>query len=348
MRSKILLLVCTAAMVSCGVDKTQKQTLVKVCETARYVEVPAATYAAKISESSKSNLAFRVSGRIGKIYVRSGEPVRAGQLVAKLDDRDYKIQYNATLAEYNQVKAEIDRVFAMYEDNAVSENDYDKARYGLEQISQKLEYHKNQLNDCNLYAPITGYVDNVMFSQGETVAAGVPVISIFGNQKLSVELNVSYPDYCRFEILDSAYARFTSTPNLTVPLEGGLISRKANANQLYRLQFDIPDRYSFVTPGMTAMVTLTFRQDNSNMNLVPVSSLLRDRDGSAVFLYDATTGTVGLEKVEIVKILNDGNAVVLGLKRGDMVVSAGVNALHDGQKVRMVGKTGNSNPGGLL
>ena len=72
-------------------------------------------------------LAFRVAGPIRKIYVNEGQYVKKGQLLAELDPRDYQIQFNATQAEYTQVKGEADRIIELYRRGSVSVNEYDKA-----------------------------------------------------------------------------------------------------------------------------------------------------------------------------------------------------------------------------
>lgn len=66
----------------------------------------------KVKAAQDVSLAFRVSGTIQKVYVDDGAPVRKGQLLAELDPADYRVQLEATEAEYRQVKAEAERVMA--------------------------------------------------------------------------------------------------------------------------------------------------------------------------------------------------------------------------------------------
>ena len=67
----------------------------------------------KVKAAQDVNLSFRVSGTIGKICVEDGARVRKGQMLAQLDPTDYRIQLEATEAEYQQVKAEAERVMAL-------------------------------------------------------------------------------------------------------------------------------------------------------------------------------------------------------------------------------------------
>ena len=106
------------------------------------------TYPARTRSMEETNVAFRVSGTIERVFVKEGDYVRKGQLIATMDARDYRVQLEATQAEYAQIKADAERVFELYKEQATTASNYDKARYGLSQITQKLQHHKNQLADC--------------------------------------------------------------------------------------------------------------------------------------------------------------------------------------------------------
>ena len=81
-----------------------------------------------------------------------------GQLLAELDPRDYQLQYNATRAEYSQVKGESDRVIELYRRGSVSVNEYDKAVAAKKRITALYNVHRNALNDTRLKAPFDGYI----------------------------------------------------------------------------------------------------------------------------------------------------------------------------------------------
>src|SRR5699024_9742364 len=81
----------------------------------------------KVKAAQDISLAFRVSGTISKIHVKDGTRVQEGQLLAELDPTDYQVQLDATEAEYQQIKAEAERVMALYKDNGTTPNANDKA-----------------------------------------------------------------------------------------------------------------------------------------------------------------------------------------------------------------------------
>ena len=144
----VLLTGCRHGSLPKEVVRTVKLTEATGCEGERSISFPG-----KLKASSEANLAFRINGPIAEIPVTVGQQIRKGETVARMDSRDYALQLAATEAEYKQVKAEAERVIRLYEKQSVSENDYDKAVSGLQQITAKYNAHRNALADTRLTAP---------------------------------------------------------------------------------------------------------------------------------------------------------------------------------------------------
>ena len=144
-------------------------------------------YPGKVKAAQDISLAFRVSGTIRKIYVKDGARVQAGQLLAELDPTDYQVQLDATEAEYKQIKAEAERVMALYKENGTTPSANDKAVYGLKQITAKYQHHKDQLGYTRLYAPFNGYIQKRLFEAHETIGAGIPVLSMISGDAPEVD-----------------------------------------------------------------------------------------------------------------------------------------------------------------
>jgi RND family efflux transporter MFP subunit len=284
------------------------------------------------------------------VFVKEGDYVRKGQLIATMDARDYRVQLEATQAEYAQIKADAERVIELYKEQATTASNYDKARYGLSQITQKLQHHKNQLADTRLYAPISGYVQTRLHEAGETVGAGMPVVSIFANSNVEVEISVPSSDYNRLDQIMAAHCTFDVLPN-DYPLGIVSISREANSSQLYPVKFRIrgPYDHSKITPGMTATVKLAFQEHGEQAVEVPSSAVFNKDGRTMVYVFDKPSSTVKAREVELHFIGTDGTTQISsGLQDGETVVTAGVRFLSDGQKVKEVAKTSESNVGGLL
>lgn len=325
---------------------------VKTAQAQRISDAAELSYPGRTKSSEEVNVAFRVSGPIQRIYVKEGQYVSKGQLIAQMDPRDYQVQLSATQAEYEQIKADAERVIALYEEDGTTASNYDRARYGLQQITEKLAHHKNQLADTRLYAPISGYIQRKMHESGETVSAGMPVVSMFNAGDVEIEVFVPASDYARQSDLLSATCSFEVTPGKEYPLEVVRVSKEANATQLYAARLRIKGDYDHqkITPGMSTMVYVSYMAPNEVDGVtVPTSAIDRKDGQTAVFVLDANTGTVKRRTVEVGRIDLNGNIQVLkGLKPQEKVVSAGVRYLTDGQHVQELKQTSKANVGGLL
>jgi len=349
----IFAIVIIAGLTGCTLaQKGAQQTdpLVQTVQVQSGASKGVVVYPGRTVADESAGVAFHVSGTISNIYVEPGQNIQKGQVIASLDTRDYQTQLNATEAEYAQIKAEVERVMAMYEDDAVTANDYDKARYGLTQIQQKLNHHRSQLADCSLIAPYDGCIGNVNYHMGETVVAGVPVVTLFNGNDIELVIDLSSTDYLRRNDIISAVASFKIFPDVEFPLEIKSIARSANANQLYQARYVVKGNTEELTPGMTALVTLSFKASAVVTNDVelPSNSIFEKNGESMVYVFDEETSRINSKTVNISKIDAAGNAVVTGIEAGEIVVSAGVSKLYDGQKVRLVQPASDTNPGGLL
>ncbi|MFI3258776.1 MAG: efflux RND transporter periplasmic adaptor subunit [Rikenellaceae bacterium] len=311
-------------------------------------ETTSTSYPAKLYAAKESNCSFRVAGIIEKIEVREGQRVTNGEVIAKLDPRDYEVQLAATTAEYKAISSEADRVIALYAKESVTENDFDKATNGKRQIEAKLQAHTNALCDTELKAPYSGYIQSIGFERGEAVAAGTPIIKMVSDLSPEVVANIPASEYVRYESLHSAVATIDLFPEAEFRLEPIGITHKANLNQLYEARFRIVGKNTEAAPtaGMSAMVTLRYPVEQKEAVEIAFAAIV-ERDGeSAVWLIEE--GRATLRKIEVLKISNRGRARVTGLKSGDEVITAGVKSLKEGQSVRALEQPSESNVGGVL
>lgn len=323
---------------------------VKTDTVAVYGITESAAFPGKVVATSDVNLAFRVGGPILRVPVQVGDFVRKGELLAQLDPRDYEVQLAATRAEYTRVRNEVERITALYEKGSVAPNEYDKARYGYQQIQAKYDGHKNALADTRLVAPCDGYIQKRISEPGETVGAGMPVIAMIASGTGEVEINIPSSDYIRQEQFDSYSCTIDVYPGKIFPLELIGITRKANMNQLYTVRFRVTgEERDLPGPGMSTMVSIHYKATGGRMVSIPLTAVLRSDDRSAVWVYDARSETVSLREVTLAQILTDGRAVVSeGLSGGEVVLSAGIHTVKAGQRVKVLPPVSPTNAGGML
>lgn len=348
-----------AALISCSGDKENGQTVQRVrVETVVSEDGGgSALYPGKVKAADDVSLAFRVSGTIERYCVEEGARVSKGQLLVELDPTDYQVQLNATEAEYKQVKAEAERVMSLYADSVATPNDNDRAVYGLQQISAKLQNHRDQLSYTKLYAPFNGTIQTHLLDAHETVGAGTPVISMVSAGTPEVEINIPAADYTERSSFTGYHCTFTVYPGEVYDLSLISITPKANSNELYtmRLQLNTAGKPA-PSPGMNAMVTIERKAENaadstSTGKFKVSASAVTEKDGiCTVFVYDSSTSTVSSREVTMTEVRHDGSCIIESheLNVGDVIVASGARHITDGEKVEVVTETSDTNVGGLL
>lgn len=325
--------------------------LVKTVEVREHKGDFSITYPGIIRAAADVKLAFRVAGPIQRVWAKEGQYVRKGTLLAQLDPRDYNLQYEAAAAQYKQVKGETDRIIELYQTNSVSENDYDKAVAARKQAWALYQGRQNALEDTRLKAPFNGYIQKKYFDSYEIVNQGTPVLAMIDDDYLEVDVDIPASDFIRSSDFLNYHVKVDVYPDTLIGLEFLDMSQKANFNQLFQARFRLKrDKKLLLAPGMSASVTINYKPVAQRLSVIPVSALIQEGGRSYVWLLDRRQqDVIRRQTVEVQQVMKDGMVIVSSeLQAGDVIVSAGVNSLKEGQKVRILPPPSSSNVGHLL
>lgn len=354
LRTNFLFVFALVLILSACQENKEKQkeppTLVKTTKLKTHAPEIVQKYPARVKASKDIKLSFRVAGPIEQVSVDEGDFVEKGELLARIDPRDYKTQLKATEARHKEVKAEAERIMALHEKGKVSDNEYDKAVSGLEQISARYEAHQNELEDTRLTAPFAGHITEILFDSDETVDAGMPVVTMIDTQRCEIVTHLPADDYLNRDKFKNFTCQTDEYPDKQWPLELKKIVHQANLNGLYQARFHLksPDTNKMV-PGMSAEVEINFKKEEKKLYQVPSSSVFERFQKSHLWVVNTTTHTVQSHPVEIVRIYASGDAVIeADLGEGSIIISAGVHSLSEGQKVREMEEPSETNVGEIL
>jgi len=302
-----------------------------------------------IREAAEVNLSFRVAGPIQKILVKEGDYVKAGQLVALMDRRDYEVQLQAAQAQYDQVKAEADRVIELHNRESVAGNDYDKAVSGLRMAEAQLKNAKDQLNDTKLTAPVPGYIQKINFLENELVDAGMPVASMIDVRHCQAEVEIPVSLYVNRDAIVSFSAVQPAVSKEAFPLQLLSYNKKAGSNQLYKVQLLINrTNPTELTAGMDVQINIVSKNSAGTLTCVPISALFNENGKTCVWVYQSD-GKVKKRQVITGELTGDGRIRInSGLQVNEQVVVAGVNLLNENEKVEPLAPVSKTNVGGLL
>lgn len=308
------------------------------------------TLSGVVCEAREVNLGFKTPGQLSRVLVKEGDNVRKGQLVAVLDDADYRLGVEALQIQYEQLQREVERMKQLHDNKSLSGNDYDKAVSGLRQVAVQLQSNRNKLDYTRLYAPADGCVQSVNFEPSEMVDAGTPVMVLMEAGRKEVEVALPQDIYSRLDALSGVVCRSSSLPGEELPMRLSAVVPKADGSQLYRMRLAFDGKAdSRLTAGMNVEVDVRLADSvGGGRFLLPSQALFQDKGTTCVWTMGSDS-VVRRTPVEVASLDGRGNAVVTsGLKGDERVVRAGVNVLRDGEKVRVVAEASATNVGGLL
>ena len=308
-------------------------------------------FAADVRARVESRLGFRVAGKLVQRHVELGQAVRAGQLLAQLDARDYRLAVQAAQAQVAAATTQRDLAQADYErfaqlkaQNFISGAELDRRRASLQaaqaQLTQALAQASSQGNQENytqLRADADGVVTAIEAEPGQVLEQGQTVLRLAqGGARDAV-----------FAVPEDLVSQLRVGQEVAVRPWGGAAEGAAKLRATVR---DIAASADPVTRTFTVKAALSgsplpplgatltvypsaFAPSGVQALRLPTSALWAQGQQTAVWVFDAASSTVRAQVIEVAQV--DGNEVLVraGLQAGAQVVATGVHVLAPGQKV---------------
>lgn len=303
-----------------------------------------------VAESREISLGFKTAGQLEKIYVKEGDYVRKGALLASLDVSDYEIGAEGLRAQAAQLKSELERCRKLYEQKSMSLNDFEKIKAGYAQLESQLKGIENKIAYTKLYSPVSGHIQSVNFSKAEMVDAGTPVFSLLDDDNMEIVVDIPISVYREIDKVKEVRIKMPSSGN-EVPLQILSVVTKADGNQLFKMKLELPSKYDAeFTPGMNVDVEITVNSGMVGNDYVSIPAHTIFHEGDATFVWVlGNDSTLQKRKVYVGAMTPDGLiSVSEGLDGSETIVNSGVNMLREGEKVKVLEKPAKSNVGGLL
>src|SRR5256714_6624051 len=296
----------------------------------------------------ETDLGFRIAGKVVARLVNVGDRVRAGDIVARVDPQDFKLQVQSAEAELSaaassltQSAADLERYTALRTNGWASAADFDRKKSAkaeaegrLERARRALDLARNQLDYTDLKPDAEGIITSTLAEAGQVVAIGQPVARLAhrGEKEAVVALPETWLGEAR---KSSAAVTLWSEPERRFKAVLRELSPQADpASRTYAARFTIKDADDTVAFGMTATVTLT-RATDAPVAHLPLSAILNRGTGPMVYLVDEA-GAVVQRPVTVASFTEDTALVTSGLNAGDRIVTLGVQKLEAGLKVRTI------------
>ena len=341
----LILLIASMLTVGCGDQppKVEKPPLVRTLLVAETGTNADDIYSGTVRGRYETNMSFQVGGRIINRAVDVGSRVSIGDTLMSLDAADLNQQVNQAEAQIASAEAQLnlahrnfDRYRQLYSENAIPaatldryRAEYDAAEAALDNAQAAARQSYNALSYTRLIAEADGVISAINAEEGQVVAAGQSVLTLVQTGELEVEINV--PENKLPILGESAVITFWAS-SIEIRAEVREIAPMADAaSRTYRVRLSLDEPPSTIQLGMTA--SARFKSNAVDGISIPLTAIDQSEELPRVWIVDENQ-TVRTRNVDVRQF--DGNqALVNGIKRGELIVTAGVNKLREGQQVRV-------------
>jgi RND family efflux transporter MFP subunit len=347
----------TAAVCACTPNKAPEEALrpVRTVEL-HYDNVPVTNrYFGSVQARHEVDQAFRVAGKVAERRVDVGRAVREGDVLAVLDDNDYRLaeeaanqQFLAATSQAQQAQSDRRRLYALKTDGSVSPSDDEHAqsralesRAAAEAAGRQLELARNRVKYTVLRASQSGVVTAVRFEVGQVVAEGQPVIAIANQGEPEIVVDVPEGDLATFKTGQfKASLPSVSQESFDVVLRE-LSPQAAAQTRTYRARLK-PATARRLPLGATATLIVESSASGSGFAPVPAAALTQSNGQPALWVVHRARaepiGTVELTPVAVHEYRSD-EALVSGPPAGELIVTAGVQKMRPGLRVALPEET---------
>lgn len=344
-----MILVLLAACRGGDGEEVQEIRPVRVMVTDKRLSGDTVSLIGNVQAESEINLSFRIGGRLVSRNVGVGDTVRRGQLVAQLDTQDEESGLQSARAQLSSAQAQsveannnFVRMRGLVAQDAVSRALFDQAEASrraaqsqVESAQAQVNLASNRLSYTRLVSDVNGVVTAQSAEPGEVVPAGSTIVQVAREGGRDAVFDV--PARVKDNAPANAEIAVSLTADPKVSTRGRIREVAPRADPVtgtFRVRVRLTDPPSAMRLGST--VTGRLALDEALGIEIPATAVVRSGRKTAVWIVDPKTKTVSTREIAIQSSSPSAVTVASGLNQGDIVVTAGVQALRPGQKVRLI------------
>ena len=305
------------------------------------------------------DLSFRVAGPLITRPVNVGDKVKEGDVVARIDPRDFQVEVRNAEGQLDEAKATLERAQRDYDrlqrifkqdpgatsQRAIDEarEERDRAQASIKSLEAKVTAAKDRLGYTYLKAPFDGTTVATYVENFQDVRANQPIVRLLDTQRIKFDVDVPENFISYVPSTTNIRVTFDVFPDKEVPAALFEIGSEASrTTRTYRVTLIMDQPKDFkILAGMAGKVRgdVQVPEENESGDIViPVTAVFSPDRGetSYVWVIDETTKTVNRRQIQARRLIDAGIFVEDGLKPGELIVTAGVHFLEAGQEVRVL------------
>ena len=279
-------------------------------------------------------------GLLKNIYVKQGDKVKKGQLIAKISDNGLTDQLEQLELQRDLAKTTFERLQKLWNQKIGSEIQYLQAETNFKSLEKKISQMKDQEDKTRILAPFDGIIDDVIADVGSNLAPGLtPILRIINIEKMKVSAEI--PE------IHIPYIKKNKNVKIYVPILDkqilGNISSVGNFinpnNRSFSIEIKLLNKSNELKPNMTVSLEINDYQNESAI-LIPSKDILEDEEGSFYVYKLVSDGNDNYKSNKVMiekgKSYNNMTEIKTGLKEDDLIINDGLRQVEDGQIVKVI------------
>ncbi len=309
-------------------------------ETADKLEI--SRYPAFIEAAMHSELAFQVGGLLIELPVTESQIVKKGQLIARLDPRNFMSDVKAAKSQFDLAEQEYQRAARLAKRNAIAKQELEQRRSARDSAQVLLDIANKSLGDSVLKAPYDGVIVKVPVKQHQNIQPGTQVVALMGNKgwEATINLPASVIAATPTRQEEGALVILDGAPSAPIPATFVSAVLEADAvSQTYAISFgfEAPEN-QLILPGMNATVELKSSDKTVNSLIphiaVPLAAVMSEGQQQFVWVVDSESMRVNKRLITVQQGIGETLVITDGLSAGESIVTAGAAYLSEGVEVR--------------
>ena len=284
-----------------------------------------------------------MSGLLTQVYVKEGQAVSKGQLLARIDDGGLGQQVAQLQIQADLAKTTFERQERLWSQKIGSEIEYLQAKTNYEGQQKMVNQMQSQLAKTGVRAPFSGIVDDIITEQGTVVAPGQSeLIRIVNLNDMYIETDVPESYIANVTKNKKVLVEFPilgKTVEATVRQAGNFINP---ANRTFKVEIAVPNKDKSIKPNLTARLKIN-DYTNEKALMIPQSIISENAEGQQ-YIYiikDKKANNEGIAEriiIETGKTQGDVIEVLSGIENGSEIIQEGARSVKDGQAVKVINK----------
>lgn len=326
----VLMMGCSAKDANSAVDKVIPVKILDVHTSGIEYQQ---NYVGTVEETFSSSLSFEVAGNVSNIYVREGQKVHKGQLIASLNKATLQSNYDAALSTMKQAEDAYNRMKVLYENNSLPEIKWIEIQTSLQQAKSMESIARKSLADCNLHAPFEGVISERNIETGTNVMPGIPAFKLVAIDKVKVKIAVPEKEISNTRLGQMANIRVAALQNKLVT--GKITEKNITANPLshtYEVKIALDNPDGDLMPGMVCNVNINTEKETKEKIVVPANAIQVSHTGEN-FVWTTIHGRASRKIVATGEIIDSGVVITSGINVGEQIIVEGNQKVSEGMKI---------------